>query len=105
MISSSSISNFSSNRANFLIDWSSSFTLLGSIRLIYALLSHAPLIPGLRPTRPPRRGRRQPQSTTPTTPPQPQEKIYGKPVVVADREMVEEKADDMLFEAQSNDPF
>ncbi|KAL8466775.1 hypothetical protein ACS0TY_035723 [Phlomoides rotata] len=31
------------------------------------------------------------------------EKIYGKPVVVADREMVEEKADDMLFEAQVSD--
>ncbi|KAL3634244.1 hypothetical protein CASFOL_021298 [Castilleja foliolosa] len=31
------------------------------------------------------------------------EKVYGKPIIVADREMVEEKADDMLFEAQVSD--
>lgn len=32
-----------------------------------------------------------------------QEKVYGKPIIVADREMVEEKADDMLVEAQVTD--
>lgn len=32
-----------------------------------------------------------------------QEEVYGKPIIVADREMVEEKADDMLFEAQVSD--
>ncbi|XP_030527378.2 probable diphthine methyl ester synthase isoform X2 [Rhodamnia argentea] len=31
------------------------------------------------------------------------EKLYGKPVTVADREMVEEKADGMLAEARSSD--
>ncbi|KAL6504724.1 hypothetical protein OROHE_023482 [Orobanche hederae] len=31
------------------------------------------------------------------------EKVYGKPIIVADREMVEEKADDMLLEAQVTD--
>ncbi|CAA0838955.1 Probable diphthine synthase [Striga hermonthica] len=31
------------------------------------------------------------------------EKIYGKPIIVADREMVEEKADTMLLEAQVSD--
>ncbi|GFP85857.1 probable diphthine synthase [Phtheirospermum japonicum] len=31
------------------------------------------------------------------------EKVYGKPIIVADREMVEEKADDMLLEAQVSD--
>lgn len=31
------------------------------------------------------------------------EKLYGKPITVADREMVEEKADDMLLEAQIAD--
>lgn len=31
------------------------------------------------------------------------EEVYGKPIIVADREMVEEKADDMLFEAQVSD--
>lgn len=32
-----------------------------------------------------------------------QEKVYGKPIIVADREMVEEKADDMLLDAQVSD--
>lgn len=32
-----------------------------------------------------------------------QEKLYGKPLTVADREMVEEKADDMLLEAREFD--
>lgn len=32
-----------------------------------------------------------------------QEKIYEKPIIVSDREMVEEKADDMLLEAQVSD--
>ncbi|XP_071703301.1 probable diphthine methyl ester synthase isoform X2 [Rutidosis leptorrhynchoides] len=31
------------------------------------------------------------------------EKLYGKPLTVADREMVEEKADDMLLEAREYD--
>ncbi|KAL8030702.1 hypothetical protein ABFX02_14G302600 [Erythranthe guttata] len=31
------------------------------------------------------------------------EKVYGKPIIVADREMVEEKSDDMLLEAQVSD--
>ncbi|KAL6504448.1 hypothetical protein OROGR_026371 [Orobanche gracilis] len=31
------------------------------------------------------------------------EKVYGKPIIVADREMVEEKADDILLEAQVTD--
>ncbi|KAL0366038.1 UNVERIFIED_CONTAM: putative diphthine methyl ester synthase [Sesamum radiatum] len=31
------------------------------------------------------------------------EKVYEKPIIVADREMVEEKADDMLLEAQVSD--
>ncbi|KAK6115792.1 hypothetical protein DH2020_008061 [Rehmannia glutinosa] len=31
------------------------------------------------------------------------EMFYGKPIIVADREMVEEKADNMLFEAQVSD--
>nr|GEZ36472.1 probable diphthine methyl ester synthase [Tanacetum cinerariifolium] len=31
------------------------------------------------------------------------EKLYGKPLTVADREMVEEKADDMLLEAREFD--
>ncbi|GER27751.1 diphthine synthase [Striga asiatica] len=31
------------------------------------------------------------------------EKVYGKPIIVADREMVEEKADTMLLEAQVSD--
>lgn len=32
-----------------------------------------------------------------------QEKLYGKSIVLADRETVEEKADDILFEARSSD--
>lgn len=32
-----------------------------------------------------------------------QEKLYGKPITVSDRESVEEKADDMLLEAQGSD--
>lgn len=32
-----------------------------------------------------------------------QEEVYGKPIIVADREMVEEKADGILFEAQVSD--
>ena len=32
-----------------------------------------------------------------------QEKLYGKSITVADREMVEEKADDILLEATSSD--
>lgn len=32
-----------------------------------------------------------------------QENLYGKSIIVADREMVEEKADDILSEAQSSD--
>lgn len=32
-----------------------------------------------------------------------QEKLYGKPVVLADRETVEEKADAILSEAQESD--
>ncbi|KAG8377905.1 hypothetical protein BUALT_Bualt08G0082100 [Buddleja alternifolia] len=31
------------------------------------------------------------------------EELYGKPIIVSDREMVEEKADDMLLQAQSAD--
>ncbi|XP_057766079.1 probable diphthine methyl ester synthase isoform X2 [Salvia miltiorrhiza] len=31
------------------------------------------------------------------------EKVYGRPIIVSDREMVEEKADDMLLEAQVSD--
>lgn len=32
-----------------------------------------------------------------------QEKLYGKSITLADREMVEEKADDILLEARSSD--
>lgn len=32
-----------------------------------------------------------------------QEKLYGKSIIVADRETVEEKADDILLEASSSD--
>lgn len=32
-----------------------------------------------------------------------QEKLYGKSIIIADREMVEEKADDILLEARSSD--
>lgn len=32
-----------------------------------------------------------------------QENLYGKPITVADREMVEEKADDILSEARESD--
>lgn len=32
-----------------------------------------------------------------------QEKLYGKSIIISDREMVEEKADDMLVEAQTAD--
>lgn len=32
-----------------------------------------------------------------------QEKLYGKSITVADREMVEEKANDILSEAKSSD--
>ncbi|GFZ10380.1 tetrapyrrole (Corrin/Porphyrin) Methylase [Actinidia rufa] len=31
------------------------------------------------------------------------EKLYGKPVILADRETVEEKADDILLEAHESD--
>lgn len=31
-----------------------------------------------------------------------QEKLYGKPVILADREMVEEKADEILSTARSS---
>lgn len=32
-----------------------------------------------------------------------QEKLYEKPITLADREFVEEKSDDMLLEAASSD--
>ena len=32
-----------------------------------------------------------------------QEKLYGKPLILADRETVEEKADDILLEAHESD--
>lgn len=32
-----------------------------------------------------------------------QEKLHGKSIIIADREMVEEKSDEILLEAQSSD--